>query len=644
MIRQRSVRGAADNAAMHKAIGWGILGCGDVVLRKSGAALAAAPGSRIVAVMRRDPDKLRAAAAALSAPFATTDAAELIAHPEVDAVYLATPPEHQLAYALAVAAAGKPCLVEKPAGRSDRELEQMAHAFAAAGVPLYVSYYRRHLARSAAVKAVLQSGRLGPLVSVDYRLAKPPAAETWRLSARGGGGLFHDLGGHVLDLFDDWFGPLELTGASAGNVLAAHETEDAVALTFRAADGLVGAACWDFAATETRDELVVRGLRGSLRLAAMSTGGPVELTLEPTPAERKAGLGARVLSRLRGRRAGPTRERVAFAEDAVAHEPLVRHIVEDLQAGRPAATPAAALRTAHLVNRALDRFYGGRADDFWNHPERFDNARTRASRRTAAAAGYALSPGQLAQFEAHGWVGPFRMEGAWQRVEVPPHKRRDLHLHDPQVFEVCTHPSVVLRAAQLLKQPRVALFKTRFHVKDAGRNPRVAWHQDVGAKNGGYYPDGRPVPSLTCWMALDRVTEESGAVQVLPGTHRRLYGDYAKNFRADLLEKGDLADEDLTKAVTFPAEPGEFYLFDSWLLHGSAPSALPVRRAGLNMRYVAADDLYDEDCAYIPLEAGRAPAPTPAPRVPPDANGKGQASTRRDAPAAALDPSPVGGL
>jgi len=133
---------------MKPAIGWGIIGCGDVVLRKSGAALSAAPGGRLVAIMRRDPVKLREAAQRLKAPVATTDAAEVIAHPEVDAVYIATPPQDQLGYALAVARAGKACLVEKPAGRSDRELEQMMQAFAQAGAPLYVSYYRRHLARS----------------------------------------------------------------------------------------------------------------------------------------------------------------------------------------------------------------------------------------------------------------------------------------------------------------------------------------------------------------------------------------------------------------------------------------------------------------------------------------------------------------
>jgi len=590
---------------MMREIAWGILGCGDVVLRKSGPALAAAPGSRVAAVMRRNPASLREAAERLKAPVSTTSAAELIAHPEVNAVYIATPPQYHLEYALAVARAGKACLVEKPAGRSDRELEQMMQAFAQAGVPLYVSYYRRHLARSAAVKEVLRSGRLGPLVSVNYRLAKVPRDATWRLSAQSGGGLFHDLAGHVLDLFDDWFGPLELMGASAGNVLAGHETEDAVSLSFRAADGLVGAASWDFAAAEARDELVIEGLRGSLRLAAMSTSGPVLLAVKaPTEAVVKS-LGARLLARLHGPGKGALRERVRFAKEEMAHLPLVQGIVAELRAGGPPAAPAAALRSARLVNQALERYYGGRSDDFWNHPERYDNARARASRRTASLTGYDLSPAELARFDEQGYLGPFRCEGDWRRIAVPIKKRRDVHLRDPDVFEVCTHPSVVRRAAQLLRLPRVALFKSRFHVKLPGKNEEVPWHQDVGAKNGGYYPDGQPVPSVTCWMALDRVHAENGAVQVLPGSHRRLVGDFRKNFHAELMEQGALRQEDLAAAVTFNLEAGEFYLFHSWLIHGSAPSSIAVRRAGLNMRYIAPADRYEAECQYIPLDCAR---------------------------------------
>ena len=54
--------------------------------------------------------------------------------------------------------------------------------------------------------------------------------------------------------------------------------------------------------------------------------------------------------------------------------------------------------------------------------------------------------------------------------------------------------------------------------------------------------------------------------------------------------------------ISFDLAPGEFYLFHSRLIHGSAPSSIAVRRAGLNMRYVSPADRYDPACYYIPLD------------------------------------------
>jgi predicted dehydrogenase len=587
-------------------IGWGIIGCGDVVARKSGAALGAVAGSRLVAVMRRDPERLRAAAARLGAPVATTAAAELIAHPDVSAVYIATPPQHHLEYALAVAAAGKACLVEKPAGRSDVELARMVEAFDDAGAPLYVSYYRRYLSRFRAVKAVLDSGDLGALVAVQYTLAKPPRPDTWRLSAASGGGHFYDLAGHVLDLFDDWFGPLELTGSSARNVLPAHDTEDVVAITFQTESGLIGSANWNFAASAACDELVIEGMHGRLRLAAMSTSGPIHIEKQAGVAARRAStIAARAVGLVRAQIGLADRHRVRFRRDDGTHVPMMRAIVPEIaaaQRGEAApASPTAALRTARIANRALEKYYGGRGDAFWAHPERFASLRTRASRRTARPSPYRLSEAEIARFDEQGFLGPFRCEAPWQGIDIPVKKGRNQHLDEPAVFEICTHPSVVHRAAQLLRRPQVALFKSRFVVKVAGHNAEVAWHQDVGPTNGGYYPDGTPVPSVTAWMALDRVTAANGAVKVLPGSHKQLVGEFDKRIRAELLEKGEIDAQRIASAVTFELEPGEFYLFHSWLLHGSDASNTPGRRAGLNMRYVAAGDEYDE-FEYINLD------------------------------------------
>jgi ectoine hydroxylase-related dioxygenase (phytanoyl-CoA dioxygenase family) len=262
------------------------------------------------------------------------------------------------------------------------------------------------------------------------------------------------------------------------------------------------------------------------------------------------------------------------------------------------------LRTSVVLNRALDTYYGGRCGAFWERPAAWQSMRSRAAQRVADAHGYGLDRAALEFFDTHGYLGPFRCDGDWQRVVVPIKKGTNLHLQDPAVFDLCTHPSIVCRAAQLLGPPGAALFKSRFVVKMGGAGGAVAWHQDVGETNGGYYPDGKPVPSVTCWLALDPVTRENGALRVVPGTHKQLYGDYHARLRARLLEQGAITSADIDRAVTFALQPGQFYLFHSWLLHGSNANDTTGRRAGLNMRFVRVGDEHEANCVYVPLAAG----------------------------------------
>ncbi len=174
-------------------------------------------------------------------------------------------------------------------------------------------------------------------------------------------------------------------------------------------------------------------------------------------------------------------------------------------------------------------------------------------------------------------------------------------MDEPQVFEVCTHPSVVRRVSQLLGTPRIAFFKSRFVVKSAGNDAEVAWHQDSGATNGGNHPDGRPVETLSAWLALDEVSPTNGAMQVIPGSHRRFYGDHAKRIRAELVETGALSEEEIASAVSLDLQPGHFYIFHSWILHGSTGNPSSLRRAGLNMRYARLGEEFDEGVEYFPL-------------------------------------------
>src|SRR5687767_14306227 len=101
---------------MNRRVRWGIIGCGDVTEVKSGPGFQKAEGSELVAVMRRDFDKAQDYARRHDVPRAYASADALIADADVDAIYIATTPSSHAEIALKVAAAGKPCLVEKPMG------------------------------------------------------------------------------------------------------------------------------------------------------------------------------------------------------------------------------------------------------------------------------------------------------------------------------------------------------------------------------------------------------------------------------------------------------------------------------------------------------------------------------------------------
>ena len=110
---------------------WGIIGCGAVTEVKSGPAYQQVPGFVLQAVMRRDAAKAEDYARRHQVPLWFSDADLLINHPDVDAVYIATPPDSHLFYALKVAAAGKICCVEKPMALNTQQCAEQNAAFAA---------------------------------------------------------------------------------------------------------------------------------------------------------------------------------------------------------------------------------------------------------------------------------------------------------------------------------------------------------------------------------------------------------------------------------------------------------------------------------------------------------------------------------
>jgi predicted dehydrogenase len=315
-------------------IRWGIVGCGDVCEVKSGPGFQKAAGSRLVAVMRRDAAKAADFSARHGVARWHADSSALITDPEVDAVYIATPPGSHCELALEAAAVGKPCYVEKPMARTHKECQKMMAAFEQAKLPLFVAYYRRCLPRFVTLKGLLDEGRFGPLISIRYRqthgayLDQNPARLPWRLRPEeSGGGLLWDVGSHVVDLLDHLFGPLEDCAGRSRNISGRLSLPDQTDLAFTTPLGVPGACHWDFASEEEADLLEITGERG--RISASCFGNdPLKLEVD-----------------------GQT-ETLDLPNPAHVHQPLIQTMVNELL-GETGACPSTGTSAAR-ASRILD--------------------------------------------------------------------------------------------------------------------------------------------------------------------------------------------------------------------------------------------------------------------------------------------------
>ncbi|MCP9237466.1 Gfo/Idh/MocA family protein [Lewinella sp. JB7] len=253
---------------------WGIIGCGDVTEVKSGPAYRQTEGFRLAAVMRRDEAKVKDYARRHGVDKYTTDADALINDPDIDAVYIATPPDTHRLYGLKVVAAGKPCCIEKPLAPSYGDSRAISEAFDRAGVPLFVAYYRRSLPRFERVKAWLQEGAIGTVRHVSLQLCKPPGppdrsgAPNWRTDpAVAPGGYFDDLASHGLDLLTYYLGNITSVHGISLNQQGLYGAKDAVTACWVHDTGATGTGSWNFGTGEALDQVEIFGSAGTIRFS-----------------------------------------------------------------------------------------------------------------------------------------------------------------------------------------------------------------------------------------------------------------------------------------------------------------------------------------------------------------------------------------
>ncbi len=270
---------------MSRSIGWGILGAGDVCEVKSGPAFQKAENSELVAVMRRDSAKAAdfASRHGVGKWYDSVDA--LLADPEVDAVYIATPPRFHLEHCLAALAAGKHVYLEKPMALDAEQCVKIIEAEEQSPGKVVVAHYRRALPAFKKIGAIIEAGTIGDvrLAEVNFYLPEesnliPDTGNSWRLNPEiSGGGLFHDLSPHLLDLLLVYFGtPQRYEGFSA-RLNPAAPAEDFVQATIIFEKNVIFRGCWCFsvAPCAASERLVVTGNKG--RVSAPFFGDEVVL-------------------------------------------------------------------------------------------------------------------------------------------------------------------------------------------------------------------------------------------------------------------------------------------------------------------------------------------------------------------------------
>lgn len=250
---------------------WGIIGCGNVTEVKSGPAYKKVDGFELHAVMRRDIKKAKDYALRHGVPKFYGKAEDLINDPEIDAVYIATPPDSHLYYALKVAEAGKVCCIEKPMALNHKQCLEINKAFDEKDVPLFVAYYRRSLPRFKQVKYWIDSGEIGTVKHLNWQLSKPVNAidlsgkYNWRTDANiAYGGYFDDLASHGIDLFIYLFGNVVKANGLCANQQGLYTAMDRVVGYWTHETGVKGSGSWNFG-TQTRKDLVrIIGTKGKI--------------------------------------------------------------------------------------------------------------------------------------------------------------------------------------------------------------------------------------------------------------------------------------------------------------------------------------------------------------------------------------------
>ena len=260
------------------AVHWGLIGSGDIARKRIAPALRDLASCTLAAVCRGRPELAESFAREFDAPRWYATAAELLADPLIDAVYIATPVRLHAAQAIAAAEAGKHVLCEKPMAMTVAECDDMIAACRSNGVTLGVAYYRHCYPVIARIRSILASGDIGDPVlaqvnAFEYFNPPPEHPRHWLLvRQQSGGGPMFDFGCHRIEVLLDLLGPVHGVTSMVGNVAFQREVDDTAIAVLEFERGGYATLSVTHAAREPQDTLGIFGTEGSIHVESLNAG------------------------------------------------------------------------------------------------------------------------------------------------------------------------------------------------------------------------------------------------------------------------------------------------------------------------------------------------------------------------------------
>ena len=178
---------------------WGVLSTANIGVKKVIPAMQQGQNITVTAIASRDLAKAKQAAAALDIPTVYGSYEELLADPNIDAIYNPLPNQFHVPWTIKAAEAGKHVLCEKPISLSAAEATKLLEVRARTGVKIAEAFMIRSFHQWLRLRELLDSGRIGQLRSVtgffSYNNVDPTNI---RNQVESGGGGVYDIGCYLI--------------------------------------------------------------------------------------------------------------------------------------------------------------------------------------------------------------------------------------------------------------------------------------------------------------------------------------------------------------------------------------------------------------------------------------------------------------